>query len=231
MSNKASIRALLILFALVLPASAQPQLLIGKVVSVSDGDTITILDKQKRQYKIRLEGIDAPEINQDYGSRAKRSLSDLVLGKTVTVRFYGKDPDRQMISGVHRLHDTMDICQEQINRGMAWFYREYATNLPVNTAAKYEQAETLARQETRGLWADSSPIPPWDFRRGETAKDPGVKPATTAGGQIIGNRNIKIYHLPNCPDYSKVSEKNRVPFANEADAVKAGYRKAKTCPQ
>jgi micrococcal nuclease len=94
MSNKASIRALLILFALVLPASAQPQILDGKVVSVSDGDTITISDKQKRQYKIRLEGIDAPEINQDYGSRAKRSLSDLVLGKTVSVLFYGTDPYR-----------------------------------------------------------------------------------------------------------------------------------------
>jgi hypothetical protein len=135
-----------------------------------------------------------------------------------------------MTSVVIRLHDTMYICQEQINRGMAWFYREHSTNLSVNAAAEYEKVETLACQEKRGLWADASPIPPWDFRRGETAKDPGVKPATPAGGQIIGDRNIKIYHLPNCPDYSKVSEKNRVPFNTEAEAQAAGYRKARNCP-
>jgi deoxyribonuclease I len=57
-----------------------------------------------------------------------------------------------------------------------------------------------------------------------------VKPATTAIGSIIGNRNSKIYHLPNCPDYPKVSERNRVPFRTEADALAAGYRKAKNCP-
>jgi endonuclease YncB( thermonuclease family) len=64
---------------------AQPLTIIGKVVGVSDGDTITVLDDQKRQHKIHLIGIDAPESNQDYGSRAKQSLSDLVFGKTVTV--------------------------------------------------------------------------------------------------------------------------------------------------
>jgi deoxyribonuclease I len=57
-----------------------------------------------------------------------------------------------------------------------------------------------------------------------------VIPATTAGGQIIGNRNGKIYHLPNCPDYSKVSEKNRMPFKTEAEAQAAGYKKARNCP-
>src|SRR5262245_50122747 len=65
--------------------------IIGKVVGVSDGDTITVLDEQKRQYKIRLEGIDAPESKQDYGSRAKQSLSDLVFNKTVTVTSSKKD--------------------------------------------------------------------------------------------------------------------------------------------
>jgi endonuclease YncB( thermonuclease family) len=63
----------------------QPQTITGKVVGVSDGDTITILDSGNRQHKIRLEGIDAPESNQGYGSRAKQCLSDLVFGKTVTV--------------------------------------------------------------------------------------------------------------------------------------------------
>src|SRR5262245_21577373 len=85
MSNKAIIRASLILFALILPAGAQPPSITGKVVGVSDGDTITVLDDQKRQRKICLNWIDAPESSHDWGSRAKQSLSDLVFGKTVMV--------------------------------------------------------------------------------------------------------------------------------------------------
>jgi hypothetical protein len=114
---------------------------------------------------------------------------------------------------------------------MAWFYRAYQAELPANVAAVYGLAETRARQEKRGLWADAAPTPPWDFRRGKTVKAPGVKPAATAIGPIIGNRNSKIYHLPNCPDYSKLSERNRVPFKTEAEAQAAGYREARNCPQ
>lgn len=69
----------------------KPQTITGKVIGVSDGDTITILDSGNRQHKIRLEGIDAPESNQAFGSRAKQSLSDLVFGKTVTVTSRKKD--------------------------------------------------------------------------------------------------------------------------------------------
>ena len=114
---------------------------------------------------------------------------------------------------------------------MTWFYRAYQAELPANVAVVYGLTETRARQEKRGLWIDPSPTPPWDFRRGKTAKTQGVKPAATAIGPIIGNRSSKIYHLPNCPDYSKVSERNRVPFKTEAEAQAAGYRKARNCPQ
>jgi deoxyribonuclease I len=75
-------------------------------------------------------------------------------------------------------------------------------------------------------------MPLWDFRRsGRPVKAPGAKPPRTATGPIIGNRNSKIYHLSNCPDYSKVAERNRVPFKTEAEAQAAGYRKARNCPQ
>jgi endonuclease YncB( thermonuclease family) len=223
----------------------------GKVVGVSDGDTITVLDEQKRQYKVRLDGIDAPESSQDFGIRAKQSLSDLVSGKTVTVISSKKDKYGRTLGKVTL--DGKNINLEQINRGMAWFYRYYAKELKPEDATAYEQAEAQARKDRRGLWADASPTPPWDFRRGNrTAKAPGASsippwdftpsksvkaagskpPATaTASGQIIGNRNSKIYHLPNCPDYSKVSERNRMPFKTEAEARAAGYRKARNCPQ
>jgi endonuclease YncB( thermonuclease family) len=83
--------AALLVTLLYLSASAQQQSITGKVVGVSDGDTITVLDASNRQHKVRLEGIDAPESAQDYGSRAKQSLSDLVFGKTVTVISSKKD--------------------------------------------------------------------------------------------------------------------------------------------
>jgi hypothetical protein len=118
---------------------------------------------------------------------------------------------------------------------MAWFYRQYAKELQPEDARSYEQAERAAREEKVGLWADSSATPPWDFRQGaRTAKAPvkapGSKPSTSADGPIIGNRSSKIYHLSNCPDYSKVSERNRVPFNTEAEAQAAEYRKARNCP-
>ena len=57
----------------------------GKVVGVSDGDTITVLDGDYQQYKIRLAGIDAPEKAQAFGNRSKEHLSALVFGKSVSV--------------------------------------------------------------------------------------------------------------------------------------------------
>jgi endonuclease YncB( thermonuclease family) len=227
--TKQLIKAALLATLLCLSATAQPQTITGKVVGVSDGDTITVLDGQKRQHKVRLNGIDAPESSQDFGSRAKQSLSDLVFGKTVTVTSRKKDKYGRTL-GMVTLNGK-DINQEQINRGMAWFYRAYQAELPTNVTAVYGLTETRARQEKRGLWIDPSPTPPWDLRRGKTAKTQGVKPAATVIGPIIGNRNSKIYHLPNCPDYSKVSERNRVPFKTEAEAQSAGYRKARNCSQ
>jgi endonuclease YncB( thermonuclease family) len=90
----------------------QPVTITGKVVGVSDGDTITILDSGNRQHKIRLEGIDAPESNQGYGSRAKQSLSDLVFGKTVTVTISKKDKYGRVLGKV--TFDFKNINREQI---------------------------------------------------------------------------------------------------------------------
>jgi len=93
---------------------------------------------------------------------------------------------------------------------------------------------TTAHDDSDGKrepWTDPAPTPPWDFRHGKTAKTQDVKPAATAIGPIIGNRSSKFYHLPNNPDYSKVSERNRVPFKTEAKAQAAKYRKARNCSQ
>jgi endonuclease YncB( thermonuclease family) len=225
--NKQPIKAALLTALLCLSAAAQPQIITGKVVAITDGDTLTILDASNKQHKIRLDGIDAPEASHDFGSRAKQSLSDLVFGKTVTVISSKKDRYGRTLGKV--MLEKRDINLEQIRRGFAWFYRYYAQELRPEDAVEYEKAENFAKAGKLGLWTDPSPTPPWDFRRGKTAKTQGVKPAATAIGPIIGNRNSKIYHLPNCPDYSKVSERNRVSFKSESEAEAAGYRKARNC--
>src|SRR5215475_14768406 len=111
----------LLLLGMLLPVCACAQTITGKVVGVSDGDTITVLDASNQQHKIRLEGIDAPESNQDFGSRAKQSLSDLVFGKTVTVTSEAKDMYGRVLGDV--TVDGKNVNLEQVRRGMAWFYR------------------------------------------------------------------------------------------------------------
>jgi endonuclease YncB( thermonuclease family) len=167
-----SVAAALFAALLCLSASAQPQTIIGKVVGVSDGDTITVLDASKRQHKVRLDGIDAPESSQDWGSRSKQSLSDMVFGKTVTVTSRKKDRYGCVLGKVTL--DGKDINKEQIERGMAWFNWPYEGELPANVAVPYKLTYMLARQKKLGLWADASPVPPWEFRQsGKTTKAPG----------------------------------------------------------
>ena len=221
-----TIRATLILFALLLSAIAQPQTITGKVVAISDGDTLTVLDASKQQHKIRLVGIDAPEIIQAFGEKAKNSLSDLVRGKTVTVSNL-KVARNGWIVGKVTLSGR-DINLEQIRRGYAWFYRAYAKDLSRADATAYEQAESRAREERRGLWSEPGPLAPWDLRAAQRGQSVETE-LEAASSQIVGDRDSKIYHRSDCPDYSKVSERNRAMFATEAEAVAAGYKKAKNC--
>jgi len=230
MVRKQLVKILLILAALGLSATAQQRIITGKVVAVEDGDLLTVLDAEKRQHKIRLDGIDAPESSQAFGAKSKQSLSDLVFGKTVTVTSSKTDRYGRIVGKV-TLHGK-DINLEQIRRGMAWFFRRYAHELNRDDARAYEQAEDDARAQRRSLWADPSPVAPWEYRGAQTGnRSPKVTLEARPEGTIIGNRNSMIYHRPDCPDYNKVAERNRVLFRSEADAEAAGYRRAGNCPK
>ena len=135
----------------------------GRVVGVADGDTITVLDASNTKHKIRLQGIDAPEKVQAFGQRSKQSLSDLVYNKQVTVDFQKKDKYGRTLGKV--LLNGTDICLEQIKLGMAWHYKQYASDQPKEDRALYAQSELDAKSKLTGLWSDKSPIPPWQFRR------------------------------------------------------------------
>ncbi len=110
-------------------APAVVQEFTGKVVGVSDGDTITVLHNGKGE-RIRLHGIDCPEKRQAFGKRAKQFTSKLVFGKTVTVQFVDRDRYGRTV-GVVLLPDGRSLNHELVRAGLAWMYRRY-TNDPIS---------------------------------------------------------------------------------------------------
>ena len=157
-----SIALFCFLFVGALP-STLADTLIGKVVGVADGDTITVLDGQQTQHKIRLMGIDCPEKSQPFGQNAKQSLSNLVFGRAVEVEWQKHDRYERIVGKV--LVNGQDANLEQVRRGMAWHYKKYEREQEPLDRATYSQAEIEARMNNRGLWSDPSPIPPWDWRK------------------------------------------------------------------
>ena len=151
------------LLLLALAFTAYAETITGRVVGVADGDTLTVLDVSNVQHKIRLAGIDAPEKKQAFGNRSKESLSDLVFDRTVSIETGKRDRYRREVGKV--LVNGRDANLVQVERGMAWFYREYQREQPPNDRRLYEAAEDAAKAEKRGLWRDADPVPPWEFRR------------------------------------------------------------------
>jgi micrococcal nuclease len=157
----------IVFLILLLPAistAATAETIIGKVVGVHDGDTLTILDDSKTQTKIRLAEIDAPESRQPYGKRAKQELSGLAFGRSAVVQVqdidrYGRTVGRVTVDGV-------DVNAEMVRRGAAWVYRKYAKEQSLFTI------EQQARDAKAGLWAlpEADRIPPWEWRKMSKAR-------------------------------------------------------------
>ena len=134
----------------------------GNVVGVADGDTITVLDADKVQHKIRLTGIDAPEKKQPFGNRSKQSLSDMVFNKSVTVETVRRDRYGRELGKV--LAGGKDVNLEQIRAGLAWHYKAYEREQTAADRQAYADAENEAKAAKRGLWVDPEPVPPWEWR-------------------------------------------------------------------
>ena len=128
----------------------------GKVVSVADGDTITVL-RERTQVKVRLLEIDAPEKAQAFGEKSKQSLADLCFNKTATLDDKGKDRYGRTLARVYC--DGVDANAEQVRRGMAWVFDRYVTDRSLYVVQ--EEAKAFKR----GLWKDLNPLPPWDWRK------------------------------------------------------------------
>lgn len=150
-------RAVLLALALALGVGvAHAEEFSGRVVGVSDGDTIAVL-RDHRAVTVRLTGIDAPEKGQAFGQLAKQFAASLAFGQTVTVRLGGRDRYARLLAEV-MLPDGRSLNQELVRAGLAWWFRKYSHDL------RLAHLEAEAREGRRGLWADPAPEPPWDYR-------------------------------------------------------------------
>lgn len=156
-------RCAVLLVSLLLACWASAAEIRGTVVGISDGDTVTVLDVEKRQHKIRLAGIDAPEKAQAFGQASKKSLSDMVFGKKVNVIWDKRDRYGRIVGKIST--DQIDACLEQVRRGMAWHYKQYAGEQSSDDRIAYAEAEAAARTRRVGLWRDAGPVAPWEFRQ------------------------------------------------------------------
>jgi endonuclease YncB( thermonuclease family) len=197
----------------------------GKVINVHDGDTITVIDQHNQKFHIRLQGIDAPELKQTFGSVSQQNLSRLVLGKQVTIYWTKVDKYRRTVGTI--MLDGQDMNIEQIKAGLAWHFKKYEDEQEAQDRRTYAAAEQQARAAKLGLWQDPDPTVPGDWRQGVKVKRWGPPPPE---GTIVGNKNSKKYHRPDCSGYRDMAEKNRVFFKTVAEAEAAGYERAGNCP-
>ncbi|NHQ84960.1 nuclease [Iodobacter sp. HSC-16F04] len=139
-------------------------LLSGMVIKVSDGDSLLIRDDQNQEHQLRLAYIDAPEYSQPFGSEARRNLDRLVYRKQVLAKVV--DTDRYQRSVVVLQLGNTDINSEQIKAGLAWHYQHFARGKQSSADfERYQSLEQQARQARAGLWQESAPVPPWDYRK------------------------------------------------------------------
>jgi endonuclease YncB( thermonuclease family) len=149
--------------ALLLAWPLAAEILEGRVVAVTDGDTVKVLTAELVEERVRLATIDAPERKQPFGSVSKAHLSDLVFGREVAVDWHKRDRWGRIIGVV--LVDGRDAGLEQIGAGLAWHYTDYAREQSEADRARYARSEIDARAEALGLWSEEGPIPPWEWRR------------------------------------------------------------------
>ena len=148
------------------PSRATQREVEGEVTRVIDGDTLTLVTREGTKLKVRLYGIDAPEIRhegitgQPHGEEARAALAELALGRKVTVKIVDVDTHRRVVGVVYR--SGTDINRELVRSGHAWAYQRY---LSAPYASGYLDAENEARTGRLGLWKQANPDPPWKFKQ------------------------------------------------------------------
>ena len=139
----------------------------GKVTRIIDGDSILVTDSKSVEYEVQLEGIDAPELKQDFGKESTDGLTKLLNGKSVRLTWKSKDNFERLLAQVYDGEKHINI--EMIKTGMAWHFKRY------NKDEALAKAESEAKEAKKGLWAMESPVATWDYRKDNKAPDKPLK--------------------------------------------------------
>lgn len=130
------------------------------VVGISDGDTLAARCSEAGAYeqvKVRIAAIDAPEKRQPFGNAARQHLAALCFQQQATISPRSKDRYGRTVADVE-CHGK-DAGQEMVRSGMAWYYVKYGTGY-----SHLARLEFQAREAGRGLWVESNPVAPWEWR-------------------------------------------------------------------
>jgi endonuclease YncB( thermonuclease family) len=227
MKHNKSICIHLFFILFLLPSISFSQSITGKVISVADGDTITILTKQNEQIKVRLSAIDTPEGDQAYGNKAKDFTSSMVFGKQVSIEPETIDKYGRTVAMV--FVDGMNLNREIVANGHGWVFKKYCTKSFCDDWLKIEEK---ARNAGIGLWKDKDPTPPWEWRQsqrnGENSSVKSNSVAVSGGAGIYhGNARSHVFHGASCRDYN--CKNCTVEFKSVDEAVGAGYRAHREC--
>lgn len=153
---------LLLVSLLAVVHAASGETISGTVVAITDGDTLSIVGKDRKRHRIRLAEIDAPERKQAYGTRSRNSLAAICFQKAAVAETAEKDSYGRLIGKVSCA--GVDANTEQVRRGMAWVNaRSTLPNSPL------PEMEANARLRKLGLWAGEKPEPPWKWRERQAA--------------------------------------------------------------
>lgn len=158
-------RSVLTACLLLLSVSLYAQSYTGKVVAVKDGDTFEMLVNGKTVH-IRLFGIDCPEKGQPFGDKAKQFTAARCFGKRVKAVQRSRDQYGRVVAEVY-LPDHSSLNIALVKAGYAWHYKKFSKSAELATAEK------KARTQQLGLWRDTSPVAPWNWRKHRTVKAVG----------------------------------------------------------
>lgn len=182
----------------------------GKVIEIVDGDTIRIMSLN-RPVKVKLVAIDAPEMNQSCGDLAKQHLLDLIFDKMVAVEYFGLS-ENGSIDGKVFLGE-MDVAAQMVRDGVAWYDKSNASRLSEVERVRYADSEQAPRNEHRGIWEESKPVAPWDFRRGLIKSDSNQSaPGSSSKGaaRSLTNEELGLEHFSQPGPRSSSTDKTRL---------------------
>ena len=139
----------------------------GRIASIADGDSFTLIADDGRRIGVRLGGIDAPEKGQPHADRARDNLARLLARGALEIEPIKTDPFGRQVARVRARGE--DVALSQIESGLAWHFVRYAADQLPDERERYAGAQREAQQAARGLWADADPVAPWVYRQRKRA--------------------------------------------------------------